>query len=156
MIILVSCSLSFGPQKDPFYTDVGTLDSARFPLIKPYYVIYIDKEYSWQMPLLANPPSKDIYYYYNLHDIRKIAVENGIIMIYTPFTEDVDQSIGQKVLHWFIIIPDKNVETGLDTEQAFLDYIKQLGVQQPPWVEPSEIYQQFFKTGCLDWIPDCK
>jgi hypothetical protein len=117
---------------------------------------YLDEEYSWQMPLLANPSSKSTYYYSNLHDIRKLAVEKGIIMLYTPYVErNIDTSIGQKIYHWFVIMPTSNIEEGFENESAFLDYIQQFEIQEPNWLDPSKTYEQFFQTGCLDWIPDC-
>jgi hypothetical protein len=154
---LFGCSPSIQKHDDPFYNDVGAWDSARIPLINPYYIVYIDKEHGWQLPLKGNMPSQ--YYYYNFRDISgviQIAIQDNIIMAYTTYAEDVDKSVGQKILHWFVIVPEKNIETGFDDEQAFFDYIQQLGIQNPNWAEPEKTYQQFFKTGCIDWIPDCK
>ena len=155
-VLLLGCNPSFQMHEDPFYNDVGKSDSLRFPLIKPYYVAYLDQEFSWQMPLLADPPSESTYYYFNLHDIRKISVENGVIMVYTPYVEhNIDQSLGQKVFHWFVIVPSSNMEVGFESEDTFLAYIKQFDINQPNWLDPNEVYKQFFQTGCLEWISDC-
>lgn len=157
VVLLSGCRPSFQWHEDPFYKDVGKSDSLRFPLIMPYYVTYLDKEYSWQMPLLADPPSESTYYYFNLHDIRKLSVENGVIIVYTPYIEhNIDQSLGQKIFHWFVIVPGSNIEAGFEDEDTFLDYIKQFDIYQPIWLNPDEVYEQFFQTGCLDWIPGCQ
>jgi hypothetical protein len=158
IILLSGCSFFYRVHKDDFYNDVGTWDSARLPLLNPYYLIYIDKEYGWQMPIKGNFPPD--YYYYNggdLLDIRKVAVEDNIVMVYTPRDRNVDDSLGQKVLHWFVMIPDKgNSEIGFDSETAFLNYIQTLGIHGVTWVEPDVAYKRFDETGCFDWIPDCE
>lgn len=158
IIVIASCSSPVKDHKDPFYNDAGTHDSLKLPLINPYYLVYIDKEHGWQMPIKGNFP--DEQYYYNLGDlmdVRKVAVRDGVIMIYTPHIPNLDESLGQKALHWFIIIPDKgNFEIAFDTEPGFLNYIQGLGINQPQWVVPDTAYKEFYETGCFDWIPDCE
>ena len=156
VVLLSGCMTMASSNRDPFYRDNGGWDSVRIPLIKPYYAILIKGDRNWQIPLFANVSSKDIYYYITLHHVEKIAVESSILMVYTPYIENVDASIGQKVLHWFVFVPDKNLETGFDNEADFLKYIQNYDVQVPAWEFPDSIYKQFIKTGCLDWIPDCK
>ncbi len=157
VFFLSTCRPTFQLHEDPFYNNIGKSDSLRFPLIKPYYLVYIDQKTSWQMPLLADPPSESTYYYFNLHDIRKLSVENGVIMLYTPYVENnIDQSLDQRIYHWFVIVPASNIEEGFENENAFLEYIKQVDVYQPIWLDPNEVYEQFFQTGCLKWIPECK
>ena len=157
ILFLSGCTLFPQIHEDLFYNDTGEFDSFRFPLIKPYYMVYLDKEFSWQMPFLSDSPSKNMYYYYNLHGIRKLAVKNGVIMVYTPYIEDnIDTSIGQKIFHWFVIVPSQNIENGFESEEEFLKYIHTLGIDKPLWIEPDTAYNQFSKTGCLDWIPGCK
>lgn len=153
---LMSCGLLPSQRQDPFYTNTGGWDEERIPLLKPYSMVYLGKEYAWQMPLEANPPTKSTYYYSEIHDIREIAIENGVIMIYTPFLEPVDTEVGNKVLHWFAIVPAKNVEEGFYNESEFLAYVSAYGIHDPPWLDPNVAFQQFDKTGCLDWIPNCK
>jgi hypothetical protein len=147
-ILLSGCNLFADRNQDPFYEDSGDLDYARFPLIKPYDAVISNDKYGWQIMLRASPPPKDIYYYYTVHDVGEIAVEGDIIMIYTPFTEQVDESVGHKVLHYFFIVPNKNLETGFVSETDFLNYIQTYGIEQPNWLEPDEVYKQFENTGC--------
>lgn len=155
-IFLFCANLFLQGQSDPFYTDTGGWDSLRVPLIKPYYLVSLDKGASWSMRLHANPPSESTYYYLTIHDIRQLAVANNIIMLYTPYVEhNIDQSVGQKVLHWFVISPESNIEEGFGNEDEFLNYIFQLGIQRLDWLVPNEVFEHYSRTYCLDWIPNC-
>jgi hypothetical protein len=77
-------------------------------------------------------------------------------MVYATYPQEVDTDVGQKVLYWFVIVPDKKIETGFEMEAEFLSYIQTYGIEQPQWIEPESTYEQFAETGCLEWIPDCK
>lgn len=145
----------------PFYTDLGG-DAMRIPLVKPYEIVKIDREkvgwwtLGWSMNLHVLPSEKEIYYYSAIHDIKKIAIEDEIILIYTNYQQEIDKDVGQKVLNWFVIVPAQNIETGFDREAEFLNYIQTYGIQKPNWIEPDVAYKQFVKTRCLEWIPNCK
>ena len=158
LLLLSSCNFFFRVHDDDFYNDTGSWDSGRLPLLKPYYLIFISQDYGWQMPVKGNFPLDQ--YDYNLGDlldIKKVAVENNVVMVYTPYMRDLDKSLDRKMLHWFVMIPDKgNFEIGFENEIEFVDYIENLGVRDMMWVEPSVAYQQFSSTGCFDWIPDCE
>jgi hypothetical protein len=153
--LLSGCNITGNFQRDPFYEAGSEWDHQRFPLIKPYYAIYKSDEYGWQIPLPVEIPSNDLYYYITLQDIRKIAIENGVIMVYTPYKEAVEESVGQKILYWFVFVPAQKIEIGFDKESDFLNYIQQYGVKNPPWREPDTILKEYDQTQCLDWIPDC-
>lgn len=147
--------------QSPFYTDLGG-DAMRIPLVKPYEIVKIDRKQvgwwtlGWSMNLHVSPSEKEIYYYNAIHDIKKFAVENEIIMIYTNYQQEIDKDVGQKNLNWFVIAPAQNIETGFDREAEFLNYIQTYGIQEPDWTEPDVAYKQFGETGCLEWIPNCK
>lgn len=155
---LLGCS-SRVHHDDPFYNDPGEFAYSRIPLIKPYYVDRMDGISPWEMSGVTRlwaPPPNDWYSYWNIHDVRKLSVENGVIMVYSPYIdEQTDQSIRENYFHWFVIIPDKNITEGFDKEETFLDYIQQYGILQIDWLEPKDVYKEFRQTGCLDWIPDC-
>ena len=155
MIFLSSCT-SQVQHLDEFYNDEGIYPYARFPLIKPYHVDRKDGNSPWLMSLrkLWAPP--DYLYFYNVEDVRKLSVMGNVIMAYSPYIdEQANQSIQENYYHWFVIVPDKGTEAGFHDESAFLDYIHQLGIQQPDWQEPLDIFKEFERTGCLEWIPDC-
>ena len=155
-MLLLGCDRIRSFQEDPFYTNGSEWDHLQFPLIKPYYAIYISDDTGWGIPLMADPPSKALYYYYQLHKVEKIAVEKNVIMVYTPYKEGFDESKGHKILYWFVFVPDRNIEMGFDNETDFLNYVHQYNIQQPVWQKPDMLSQKFDRTGCLDWIPDCK
>ena len=77
-------------------------------------------------------------------------------MIFTPYVEkNIDISAGQKIYHWFIIIPDLNIEEGFDDQSKFQNYLLKHSIDEPLWLIPKEVYENFIQTGCLDWIPNC-
>jgi hypothetical protein len=166
ILIALVCSYSVWTlqkeaNKDRFYEASG-LDAMRVPLIKPYEMLKIDYEkpgwwsLGWSVMLHISPSEKEVYYYLNINDIKKIAVENRVIMIYSTDAKEVRIDAGQKILYWFVLIPDEKIETGFGTEVEFLSFVQGYGIQIPNWVEPDAAYEQFDKTGCLDWIPDCR
>jgi hypothetical protein len=146
--------------KDTFYNDLGDFPYLRLPLIKPYYVDRADSNSPWTLYLrgfLWVSPQPHFVYGYDVKDLRKLSVENGIIMAYSPYVdEQADQSIRDNYYHWFVIIPDRKIEAGFGNEGAFIEYVQKYGVQQPDWRTPIDIFNNFQKTGCMDWIPGCK
>jgi hypothetical protein len=156
LLLLSACKAIKYAQRDPFYNDGSDWDHLRFPLIKPYYATWSTHGLGWAINLHVSPLDKDIYYYLSLLDVQKIAVENGVIMVYTPYEESVDEDVGQKVLYWFAIVPHQNIETGFETEAELLDYIQQYGIDKPDWRDPDDISLEYDQTWCLDWIPDCE
>ena len=156
LTLLSSCKTVEYFQQGSFYRNGSEWDHLRFPLLKPYFAIYIDDEYGWGIPLEGSPSNRDFYYYIQLHDVQKIAVENGVVMVYTPYKELVDEIVGQKVLYWFAFVPDQKIEKGFENEDDFLAYIQQYGIRQPSWRNPDDILKEYDDTWCLDWIPTCK
>jgi len=154
-LFLTNCGKKQSSEGDPFYLNGSEWEHLRFPLIKPYYAIYIADTYGWQIPLEGSPDSRDFYYYLTIQDVQKIAVENGVIMVYTSHQENVDESVGQKVLYWFVFIPEEKIEMGFDTENSFQNYINQYGISNPSWKEPNSILNEYEENFCLDWIPNC-
>ena len=155
-MLLSACNAIKYAHRDPFYNNGSELDHFRFPLIKPYYAIWVTEELGWSIPLEVSPSEKDIYYYITLNDVQKIAVENNVIMVYTQYEEDVHKEVGQKVLYWFAMVPNENIEVGFETETELIDYVQQYGIEEPAWREPDDILHEYELTWCLDWIPDCK
>lgn len=154
---LLSCN-SRTTSDDPFYNYSGEYSHYRFPLIKPYYADQLDGNSPWILTLfrLWAPPPHDDYSYWNVYSLQQLAVQNGVIMAYSPYIdEQANESLQEYYYHWFVIIPDKNLEMGFDNEEAFLDYIQELGITEPEWRKPEDVFKQFEQTGCLSWIPGC-
>jgi len=155
-ILFVGCSLNARVTKESFYQKGSGWDYLRFPLLEPYYAIKITDEYGWVIPLHIEPSKKNFLHYLDIQDVTKITVENGMIMVYSPYSKPIDVGGGQiKELHWFILIPDQ-AELGFETEEEFNVSLQQYGMDQPQWREPLSILQTFDQTRCLEWIPDCK
>lgn len=138
---------------DPFYDEGDFWATLRFPLIKPYYATELDIDFGWDIDLYVD--GKEMYWYSQIQDVEKIAVENGVIMVYTPY-EGYHRENGNIVLYWFAIVPDQSIETGFITEAELIDYIQQFGIDKPVWRDPFDINHEFNSTWCLDWIPDCQ
>jgi hypothetical protein len=140
--------------RDPFYVGAtyGDFDE-RIPLIKPYEAIGSKEGDRWFISLKNNHmfnSADPLSYYNNISDVTKIAVEKSLIMGYTPL---IDKN---RIVNWFVFIPDKKIEIGFANKGDFLKYIQSYGLQEPNWLTMGELYQQFISTGCLDWILDCK
>lgn len=156
LIVLLSCRNS-SPKKirhsDPFYNDTGEGKFLVVPLIKPYRVVTDEGAgIGWQMDLSGRNITQPF-----ISGIEKIAVVQEIIMVFAPTNPSMDSSRPDMypIWHWVVIIPEQQLEEGFDTEEAFLDYIRTYGIENPNWVNPMDAFKQFESTGCLDWIPDC-
>jgi hypothetical protein len=143
---------------DSFYKDHGGLfGDARFPLLKPYNMQYGTKASGWYTDLHLGKEDSSIYFLFTIYDIEKVAVENEIIMLYSPSARiDVhNNSINGKPYYWFIIIPDKKMEVGFDNENDFLTYVHKFGINEPQWLLPLDLHKQFDNTWCVPWSPIC-
>jgi hypothetical protein len=142
--------------KKTFYQKGNGWDYLRFPLLEPYYAIKISEKNGWVVSLNVEPAKRNFLHYLDIQDVRKIAVENGIITAYTPYPKPILMVDGQeKELHWFILIPDQ-AELGFGTEEEFNLRLQQYDINKLKWQEPLTILQTYDQTGCLDWIPGCK
>lgn len=146
---------------DPFYN----YDSMyiRIPLINPIEISRLDASSPWDIELqtfiwIADYPGSQgrHYPYGHVIDPEKFAVHNGVIMAYSTFVDtEADVYIQENYYHWFVMIPEKEITKGFQTEDEFLEYIQMLGVEEPDWQTPDEAHKQFMNTACLEWMPDC-
>ena len=143
--------------EDDFYNDTGAYPSSRIPLIKPYD-LYSKEGEPWGLSLHESLWSPDSIFLYNgVRDVRKLSIKDGVIMVYSPHVnEKIEQSMRASFFHWFVVIPDKNIEMGFNNEKVFLEYIEQFHIQKPNWCTPDDIFDEYIETECLEWIPDCK
>ncbi|NPV85709.1 MAG: hypothetical protein HPY45_06835 [Anaerolineae bacterium] len=166
LILLLSLSYLCMPRvkhADPFYS-YDAFDTIRIPLIKPIEVNRRDPSSPWRIGLhpalwiVDFPDNQGIHYpYSHVEGLEEFAVKNGIIMAYSSYVDkEASAYIQDNYYHWFVMIPDKEISKGFHTEEEFHKYIQTLGVGDPDWQTPDEAHKQFRKTGCLEWIPDCK
>jgi hypothetical protein len=167
LFLSISCMTSCASpvqHADPFY-NVNYDDEPliHLPLIKPVEAKRRGGSSPWRVfltfgPWVSVPDRQDNFFYaYDVEELEKFAVENGIIMAYSAYVDqDADAYVQDNYFHWFVIIPDKEIAEGFHTEAEFREYIQTLGIQDPDWQTPSETYKQFKRTGCLEWFPDCE
>ena len=156
ILIVILIPLSACSSHDTFYKKGSGWDYLRFPLLKPYYAIYISDEYEWEISLQDGSPDRNFKYFSAILNAEKIAVDKSIIMVYTPYSKPIYVSPEQeKELHWFILIPGQT-ELGFEIEEEFSAQIQEYDISQPAWQEPKSILQTYDQTGCLDWIPCCE
>ena len=161
IIYMTSCASPI-QHADPFYNVGDSFSLRRIPLIKPIEAKYLDSSFPWRIFIIYNlsvpVPNKQVntYYPYNVEELEKFAVKNGIIMAYSAYVnKEADPYIQDNYYHWFVIIPDKEIAEGFHSEDEFLEYIQTLGIQDIDWLTPEEAYKQFKQTGCLEWFPHC-
>jgi hypothetical protein len=148
---------------DPFYNyDDFALN--RIPLVKPIEASRLNSRSPWSIELnpgiwiVDYPDSlgRD-YDYFHINELEKFAVNNGVIMAYSSYVDkEAIAYIQDNYYHWFVMVPDKKITQGFQTEDKFREYIQTLGIQDPDWQIPDKAFQQFMHTGCLDWFPDYK
>jgi len=164
LVISIACGIP-APHSDPFYSAWVEWGAWRFPLIKPYEVYFVAEGFDWWMIDLdyglLYEPSSEMLFYMDIVDVRKVAVQSGVIMIYTPYEQKMDDIGTQKVLYWFVIIPSEtedvndDITMGFDKESDFLQFVQEHGIENVTWETPEEINRRFVTTGCLKWIPRC-
>jgi len=133
------------------------------PLINPIEAKREVGESPWRVflppygPWISITNEEGLFIYsYDIEELEKFGVENGVIMAYSAYIDtEADAYIQDNYYHWFVLIPDKEIGEGFHTEDEFHEYIQTLGVQDPDWQTPDEAYKQFKRTGCLAWFPDC-
>ncbi len=132
------------------------------PLIKPIEADCFDGKTPWRVFLTYGlwvpvPNRQDNFHYgYNIEELEKFAVHNGVIMAYSAYLyKGADAYIQDNYFHWFVVIPEKKIAEGFHSEDEFRQYIQTFDIQDPDWQKPDESYEQFKQTGCLKWIPDC-
>ncbi len=148
---------------DPFYNvNYDDYPLIHLPLIKPVEAKRAGGKSPWRVflpygPWVSITNEQGLFVYsYDIEELEKFAVENGVIMAYSAYVDtEADAYIQDNYYHWFVIIPDQEIAEGFHTESEFLEYIQTLGIQDPDWQTPDEAYKQFTKTGCLEWFPDC-
>ena len=157
VLLLISCQVFQIRHRnsDPFYSNYSDWDIIRFPLIKPYQAEKMDDEHGWSINLPVSPYENGIPYYLDIAHAEKVDVENNVIMVYTSYYNENALNFGGKVLYWFVMLPDEKRETGFDNESDFLSFIQEYGIAKPNWLDMDSAFQQFYETGCLEWIPDC-
>jgi hypothetical protein len=146
-----------------FYFNDNEYTGYRLPLLEPYSAKRDSSSSRWSVNLMPHGPwvhipnSQEEYCYCQIEELGKFAVKNGVIIAYSSYVDgQAGAYIQNGYYHWFVIVPDKTITLGFQTEDEFNQYIQTLGIQNPEWQTPDAAFDKFERTGCLDWIPDCK
>src|SRR5688572_11850335 len=126
---------------DPFYNiNDDDYPLLHLPLIKPFEAKRELGSSPWRVflhygPWVSVPNRQDNFFYgYDIEELEKFAVKNGVIMAYSAYVDkEADAYIQDNYYHWFVLIPDKEIAEGFHTEDEFREYIQTLGIQDPDW-----------------------
>ena len=60
-------------------------------------------------------------------DVQQISVMNEVIMAYTPKIPNFSQEMLEQIqiYYWYVIIPNKKIQRGFETEEEFKNYIQE-------------------------------
>jgi hypothetical protein len=167
VLLSPSCVLGYSPPDryaDPFYNvNYDDYPLLHLPLIKPIQANRFAGETLWRVflphgPRVSVPNSQNnLVYYYAIEELEKFVVKDGVLMTYSAYVDkEADAYIQENYYHWFVLIPDKKIAEGFQTEEEFSKYIQALGIQNLNWQTPNGAFDKFKETGCLEWVPDCK
>jgi hypothetical protein len=85
-------------------------------------------------------------------DIKEVNVAKGVIMLYGTGGAYID---GKEVPEaWFVIVPDKKIETGFASKKNFRDYVLTLGIKDPELYEVDRVFRSFQKKYPITWEKD--
>ena len=129
-----------------FFESGGGWDYRRIALIEPYEARSIDKE-TW----LIGSKVDSTRYQSSILVTELDVVEGRYIITYAP-----DALLGGEQFAdvWFVIIPEENVEEGFSTEESFLAYLEDRGIERPDLIDVNQLYQEFVDKGYLEWFPE--
>ncbi len=137
------------PNTDSFYIEVSGFDWSRFPLIKPYEILTLDRGDEWTLGYR----SKEVWFNTTVANVRKVDVKQGLIFAYS--NDSTYLNLNKVFEAWFVINPKTKEVKGFKTESEFSNHLKEKGINKPQWTEVNEVFKEFLDTYCLDWIPGC-
>jgi hypothetical protein len=126
---------------DNFYTDKGSWDAVRIPLIKPYELLRLNGNSEWTMNLDA--PS-------SVTNIKEINIVGDVIVIHSGQTYCNNVEVSEA---WFVVVPNKHIEKGFDNKLAFNKYLLSLG-HKAGFQNVEKVFQIFNRRGKIDWDTD--
>jgi hypothetical protein len=137
---------------DSYYTKKGGFDYIRIPLLKPYDIKKVNKDWTIQFTGLAKS-YPDMYT--SSVCVKRINVIDSIIIASCYNSWAIK---GKVVDHlWCFIIPNRKVEASFDNESEFLDSLSYYTKKKPDFIDIEEIWLQYKDNGYLTWFPtECK
>jgi hypothetical protein len=150
-IIFVCCYLTSCKQNssrnassDSFYTDKGSFDMARIPLIKPYEATTPSTNVNW---IVASIDTNDIPV--TIEGTKELNITHGMILIHSVNTTLNYQPVKEA---WFIIFPKKRHIKGFESHKKYTDLLKQLGlINEPKLYSLGKVFNYFDSHGKVNW-----
>ncbi|MCQ6957257.1 sigma-70 non-essential region-containing protein [Mucilaginibacter aquariorum] len=145
---LASCEGGAGGKKsalDEFYTDKGSYDMARIPLIKPYEaVVPATGDHDW----LIHSVTDSVLF--TIPGVKGIKVLNDrVILAYGVNTLINYQDAGEG---WFILIPRDNFIKIFTKHEEYINWLDCHGIKKEPSLyEPIRVYDYFKFHETVDW-----
>jgi hypothetical protein len=131
-----------------FFASRGGWDYRRIALIEPYHAIDTNSnDETWIIESIIDSPT----YSSSASATKLNVINNKYIVTYVP--NDVLE--GERFDEvWVIIIPDENVEEGFSSEEEFVAYLKDRGIDQPNLTSVNKLYEELKEKGSLEWFPE--
>lgn len=134
-------------KQDDFYTDPGSRDWRRIPLIKPYELNSV---------FSRNEISKWSINVGTTYNIKLIDVKDSIIYLISGSigTDNYSTIVGSTNVPtgWFMIDTRQKKELGFTDESEFKRYLKQHKYPFPIWLNIDSVANTFANGGSLPWI----
>jgi hypothetical protein len=141
---------------DAFYQGKGEWSFSRFPLLKPYQMINAHDDAGW---FLEKEYEENGYTYHDslIFNVDNIAIVENLIFIHsTSETAAEDNNYNNESTYfWYVITPDQGVVEQFEEQTEFVSFILDKGLQSIHWNSPDSLYEEFWQTDCLAWIPNC-
>ncbi len=157
---LISCNFIKKKEKTPtknkntdsYYTETGGMDFVRFPLSKPFVVMSLDNQETWTVGEGFYSDNSII-----ADHVTEINFSDNIVFCHSVGETSIDyESLNEA---WYIITTKNDtIRKGFSNKKDFIEYAKTLNVDanKLDWKSPNQLFKQFYETGCLPWIPNCK
>lgn len=156
IFVFVSCNLVEEKPENvvAFYFDVGGFDYSRIPLIKPFELIKVDKEWNINTSLLPYEKFKNVSIYRSYGDfgpIDSIYCKDSIIYGHKGFFEY--KAFGVDIPEWWFLID--MADSNIYSYENRADFIKSLQNQADiRFMTPDSLHKIFYEDYILPWFDD--
>ncbi len=145
-LLIVSCNnfTSSKHQDDDFYTDKGSFDMARIPLIKPYEATTPSTNVNW---VISSIDTNSVPI--TIDGTKEIKVTKGLILIHSINTTLNYQPVKEA---WFIILPKKRIIRGFSKHKDYLGLLDSSGIKnEPKLYQIGKVFNYFDMNDTINW-----
>jgi hypothetical protein len=143
-ILFVSCNAPTKEERErEFYTDKGSFDMGRIPLIKPFEVVTTEHS-NWILQA-----TDDTTGYFTVDGVKEVRVVNQFILVHSLNTT---LNGARAKEGWFVIIPKTHFSKGFATHQEYLDLLHYEGFsEEPALYKINTVFEYFDKHDTITW-----